>query len=370
MRRGVIVVALGLGLLVLLRTTVLRSEDDEGRVRLGAGPMSKDASAAIDAFFARYVADDGRVVRHDEGGDTVSEGQAYAMLMAVAEGDRSRFERVWKWTKANLQRPDGLLSWKWRDGKVVDDSPATDADLDAARALVIAGRTLPAPELIEEGNRMGKAVLDHETMQLGPDDDLVLLAGPWAKEDRVVNPSYVAPCTYEELDAASPDARWQRLTTSGYAMAESLMADGRLPSDWATIEAGKGELRPSGPPDDPGSPPKYGLDAARLPIRLAEACDDRGRALAAEFWPRLRGLDGGGAAIAYTLDGKRLEGGDNPLGLIASASAATAAGEKDEAQRLLSDAARLEKRHSTYYGAAWIAMGQALLRPAQGGEGR
>lgn len=369
MRRGLTVVALALGLLVLLRMTVLGSEDGTDGAELGGRPVSRDASAAIDSFFARYVQDDGRVVRHDEGGDTVSEGQAYALLMAAAEGDRARFERVWKWTKTNLQRPDGLLSWKWRAGKVVDDSPATDADLDTARALVIAGRTLPAPELIEEGNRMGEAVLDQETTELGG-DNLVLLAGPWAKEDRIINPSYVSPCTYKELGASSPDARWQRLTKSGYAMAASLLADGRLPSDWATIAAEGGEVRPSGPPDNLGSSPRYGLDAARLPFRLAEACDDRGPALAAQLWPRLRDLDGGGAAIAYTLDGKRLEAGDNPLGLVAAASAATAAGEDDEAQRLLSDAARLEKRHSTYYGAAWLALGQALFGPARGGEDR
>lgn len=370
MRRVVAALVLGLGLLVLLRITVLRPEDNERGVGLGARPISKAASAAIDAFFARYVQDDGRVVRHDEGGDTVSEGQAYALLLAAAEGDRDRFERVWTWTKENLQRPDGLLSWKWRDGKVVDDSPATDADLDAARALVMAGRSFPAPELGEEGNRIGKAVLDHETLDLGKGDRLVLLAGPWAKKDRIVNPSYVSPCTYEELNAASPDARWQRLTASGYAMAASLLADGKLPSDWATIEAEGGEIRPSGPPDNLTSPPRYGLDAARLPFRLAEACDDRGPDLAAELWPRLRGLDGGGAAIAYSLDGKRLEGSENPLGLVAAASAATAAGEEDEAQRLLSGAARLEERRSTYYGAAWLALGRTLLGPARGGENR
>lgn len=368
MRRGVIVVALGLGLLVLLRTTVLRSEDDEGRVRLGAGPMSKGASAAIDAFFARYVADDGRVVRHDEGGDTVSEGQAYAMLMAVAEGDRSRFERVWKWTKANLQRPDGLLSWKWRDGKVVDDSPATDADLDAARALVMAGRRWPAPELLAEGNRIGKAVLDHETLDAGGEADLVLLAGPWAKERRLVNPSYVSPCTYKELDAAAPDQRWKRLATSGYAMTESLLAEGRLPSDWARFESDGAQARPIGKPDDPESPPQYGLDAARLPFRLAEACDGRGPELAAKLWPRLRGLDGGGAAVAYSLDGKRLDADENPVGLVAAAAAARAAGQEDQAERLLSDATKLERRHSTYYGAAWLALGQALLGPAEDGD--
>ena len=60
-------------------------------------------------FLDRYVDGDGRVVRHDQGGDTVSEGQAYAMLLSVAADDRSRFDRVWGWTRAHLRRSDGLL---------------------------------------------------------------------------------------------------------------------------------------------------------------------------------------------------------------------------------------------------------------------
>ncbi|MGH9153910.1 MAG: glycosyl hydrolase family 8, partial [Acidimicrobiales bacterium] len=90
-----------------------------------------------DAFFEGYMDGDGRVVRRDQGGDTVSEGQAYAMLLAAAHGDRGRFDRAWQWARDHLQRHDGLLSWRWRDGRVVDPSPAADADVDAARARVV-----------------------------------------------------------------------------------------------------------------------------------------------------------------------------------------------------------------------------------------
>src|SRR5436190_12716757 len=98
------------------------------------------ARIAGDKFLDDYVERDGRVVRRDEGGDVVSEGQAYAMLIAVAIGDEKRFRAVWSWTKNNLRRPDGLLSWRWFDGKVTDVNTAADADLDAARALALAGR--------------------------------------------------------------------------------------------------------------------------------------------------------------------------------------------------------------------------------------
>jgi endoglucanase len=139
-----------------------------------------------EGFLDRYVADDGRVVRHDQGGDTVSEGQAYAMLLAVAEDDERRFARVWEWTREHLRRPDGLLAWRWAGGRVVDDQPAADADLDAARALLLAGERFDEPSYSEQGRVLGDAVAEHETTQAA--DKTVLVAGPWARERAVVNP--------------------------------------------------------------------------------------------------------------------------------------------------------------------------------------
>ncbi|HUR18119.1 MAG TPA: glycosyl hydrolase family 8 [Acidimicrobiales bacterium] len=365
---AVVVLALvlvGVGLLGNARST------SEPGLRLEAVHASGGAAgAAIDAFFDRYVQDDGRVVRHDQGGDTVSEGQAYALLLAVAEGDRARFDRVWRWTRTNLQRPDGLLSWKWREGRVIDDSPATDADLDSARALVLAGRRFHTPALTAAGSRIARAVLDQETRAFGTDKLLVLVAGPWARKDGVVNPSYVSPCTYEDLDAASGDGRWRRLRDSGYAMVDAFLADGRLPPDWGRAEGAEGAVRPSGPPDQPGAEPRYGADASRLAFRLSEACDTRGPALATRLWKRLEDLDGGGAALAYGLDGRRLDEGQNPVGLVAAAAAALAAGRHHQARRLLAEATDLDRRYPTYYGSAWVALGHTMFASGpHGGDG-
>ena len=53
------------------------------------------------AFLDEYVESDGRVVRRDEGGDVVSEGQAYGMLIAVAVDDEDRFRAIWDWEMAS-----------------------------------------------------------------------------------------------------------------------------------------------------------------------------------------------------------------------------------------------------------------------------
>ena len=349
-RRPVLVAAAVVLGLALIAVAVVSRRD--GGATSGR-PQHDDGGPAVEAFFDRYVDGDGRVVRHDQGGDTVSEGQAYALLMAAARGDRSRFDRVWAWTQANLQRPDGLLSWKWQAGRVVDESPATDADLDAARALVIAGRRFDDQGLTAEGRRVAAAVLENETASAG--GQLVLVAGPWAVDRRVVNPSYVSPCTYAELEGASGDPRWGRLRESGHEMAERLIEGGRLPPDWAQVDD-QGRVRPTGAPGDRSGQPRYGLDAARLAPRLAEGCDARGTALAARLWARLRGLEAAGAAVAYGLDGRRLDSNEHPVGLLGAAAAARAAGEGRQADHLARRAAELDRRHPTYYGAAWVAL--------------
>ena len=103
-------------------------------------PVAKNLAVS---FLDRYVDPDGRVVRHDQGGDSVSEGQAYGLLLAVAARDAARFDAIWTWEKANLQEPDGLFAYHWSDGAVVGTGAATDADLDTAWALVLAAAAFP-----------------------------------------------------------------------------------------------------------------------------------------------------------------------------------------------------------------------------------
>ncbi|HET9443826.1 MAG TPA: hypothetical protein VFO65_10905, partial [Acidimicrobiales bacterium] len=106
---------------------------------------------------------------------------------------------------------------------------------------------------------------------------------------------------------------------------------------------------------------------ARLAFRLAEDCEGEGRRLAAGLWPRLARLEGQGAALFYDLEGRRLSDVDHPVGLVGAAAAARAAGEAGPADRLLRRAAALSRRSPTYYGTAWVALGEALMAP--GGRG-
>jgi endoglucanase len=181
------------------------------------------AKAAAARFLSHYVLTSGRIERIDQGGDTVSAGQAYGLLLSEAVGKRQTFALVWRWTEAHLMRRDGLLASHWSRGRVVDSKSASDADLDAARALILAGRRFHITAYRQAGLAMGRAILAHETERLGR--RLVLLAGSWARKPAVVDPGYWAPRTLELLTAATHDQQFARLEQGAVSLAADLTAN-------------------------------------------------------------------------------------------------------------------------------------------------
>ncbi len=312
-------------------------------------------TATAEAFLDTYV-DAGRVVRTDQGGDTVSEGQAYGLLLAVAADDPSRFDSIWEWTTTHLQRDDGLLAWQWKDGAVVDEQPASDADLDAARALVLAGDAFGRDDLRDQGVALGAAVLDEMTTQTAI--GRILLPGPWATASpHAYNPSYASPAAFDVLARASGDSRWEELAAGSAAVTSALMDANTLPTNWATV-ADDGTVALAGSAGG-GGEPAYGYDAARTTIRFAESCRDDDRALAARVAAVLPGddelpaeLDAGAGALTSDR---------HPVAYAARAAALGASGRDDEARADLQRMADTAASTPTYYGAAWTALATAML---------
>lgn len=321
----------------------------------GPGPGVADPASA---FLAAYVDPDGRVVRRDQAGDTVSEGQAYAMLVAVGSGDGATFRRVWGWTRQQLLRPDGTLSWRWADGAVVDPSSASDADLDAAQALVLAGGSFGDLDLLADGLRLGQAVLDVETVETSA--GRVLTAGSWAtSEPWAFNPSYASPAAYAVLADASGDARWSDLATGSRAVATQLLTAVGLPPDWAQVSA-DGHVDPMpGATGHGREGVRYGYDATRFPLRQAESCTPDDRALAARLVTTLE--QSPGSAAERDLGGRPLTTDRSVVGLEGEAAALAAAGDAAGARDRMAQAVTLQDQTPTYYGGAWAALGPAFL---------
>jgi endo-1,4-beta-D-glucanase Y len=174
----------------------------------------------------------------------------------------------------------------------------------------------------------------------------VLVAGPWARDRAVVNPSYWSPKAFQQLG-------FEKVAQSSRQLTERLVESG-LPPDWARVEPFG--IVPSGPPS--GGEPAYSYDAARVAIRLAESCDPADRELAARMWPHLRDRPG---AARRALNGAPVTEDEQPVALAGAAAAAWAAGDRDAARELLDRAAALDEEHPTYYGAAWVALTQLML---------
>ena len=364
-RRGVIRRLLLTTLVMLLIVGAIATLSIEGSRRNESTdhavthPLQATARADARAFLARYETSNGRVVRKDQGGDTVSEGQGYAMLLAVAIGARHQFAAAWRWEQTNLQLPDGLFAYHWSGGKVVNAEPAADADLDTAWALILAGQRFNSSQYLAQGLRVASAVLSNETTVVA--GTLQLVAGPWGRSSpAVADPSYFSVEAMDALETASGDPRWSQLAADSTALVASLTRSGRmLPANWVDIEP-TGSARATGDPSTTTSP-AYGLDAQRVPVWFAAGCTQSERAVAADDWPLLRHSAGQGARISYSLSGAAQTTEVNPLGSVAAAASASAAGDQRAATALLATADRQSQRFHTYYGDAWVALGRILL---------
>jgi endoglucanase len=330
----------------------------------GAAPNTPATAQAVAdgrAFLDRYLLRNGRAVRREQGNDGAAASQADAMLIAVAARDPKRFSLTWGWTKRHLVRRDGLLASHWQAGHVVDLNSASDADLDAARALLLAGYHFRTPSYRAAGLRLGKAVLAHETVNLG--GHLTLLAGTWARAagSTAINPSYDAPRTYEQLAGAARDRRFLALERSGARAAAQLMSPaGNLAPDWAMIDAGY-IARPTSVPGLPDVAAQSSFDAARLPIRYAEACDPASVAVAALPWAFYSTQTPESLGTAYGLDGTVLIPDQTAVMLVGAAASANAAGQPAARDAFLAQAETINTTYPTYYGAAWLALGRVAL---------
>lgn len=222
-------------------------------------------------FKHRFITGDGRVVDTGNGGITHSEGQGYGMILAVHYGDRAVFDRLWRWTKENLQtRPDDrLLSWLWRPspdggGAVADPNNASDGELLVSWALVRAAKRWgvfayeqSAAEMLIDLRRI--CVVDT------PEGAALLPGAMGFSQDgeRVLNGSYYVFPALRELATAFPGAGWDILAASGQRfLAATKFGEWELNPDWVAQTKAGYSLQTKFPPD-------FGYNAVRVPLQIA-----------------------------------------------------------------------------------------------------
>jgi len=171
------------------------------------------------AYVANFIDEQGRVIDHQAGDHSTSEGQSYAMFFALVANDRARFDKVLAWTQSNLANGDlgaHLPGWLWgraSDGQwhLLDSGSASDSDCWIAYDLLEAGRLWNEDRYTQLGRRMMALVAKTEVAAL-PGLGLMLMPGPSTNfiKDNVytLNPSYVPPFLFQRFVTAQPVGPW------------------------------------------------------------------------------------------------------------------------------------------------------------------
>jgi endoglucanase len=227
-------------------------------------------AALWEDYRANFISVEGRVIDYYRGQISHSEGQGYAMLLAVAFDDRGTFDRVWDWTRNNLRvRQDRLFAWQWGrrpNGKwdIMDYNNATDGDVLIAHAL------LKASDRWLEGAYKAEALkgLQDIRKRLAVDwNGRTLLLpsyhGFTGGSGIVMNPSYLILPAYRRFAQADDRAFWDKAHGDAvFLLGESSFGRLRLPADWILVSGDAvtihGEKRPY-----------YGFEAIRTLLHLS-----------------------------------------------------------------------------------------------------
>lgn len=226
------------------------------------------------AYKAAFITDAGRVIDTGNGRISHSEGQGYAMLLAVAANDRPTFDRLWGWTRANLMvRDDQLLAWRWdpaRRPAISDMNDASDGDILVAWALTEAAEFWNDVALKVSARRIAVEVGRKLVIYKTKNGAILLPAvSGFAAEERadgpVVNLSYWVYPAFARLPLVAPEIDWRGIVQSGLDALKLARfgADG-LPSEWVSLKDGVAK------PAD-GFPEQFGYNAIRIPLYLAWA---------------------------------------------------------------------------------------------------
>ncbi len=233
----------------------------------------------------QFIQEDGRVIDYQDSDRSVSEGQAYAMLRSVFIDDPTTFALTLDWAEKNLRRPsptgastDQLWAWKWGKNKAgkwgpIDENFASDADIDAITALILASRRWNRPEYLDVARTKLRDLWKFSTVA-GPGGKRYLLPGPVeafmpSSSTLYLNPSYLAPYAFRLFAQVDPDHDWLSLVDTSYQVLEksSQVSTVGLPSDWIALDTKTGKFQPL--PQSNKLQSVYSFDAYRVWWRVA-----------------------------------------------------------------------------------------------------
>lgn len=218
--------------------------------------------------YVENCGDDKARIKFDNTSETVSEGIGYGMLLAAYAADKDLFDRLWAYYK-HFQNNHGIMHWKTKGcSSVIDKNGATDAELDAAMALLVANYQWPNSSSPHNYRTDAMALINAiKSYEVAPEGTFYN-GDYWHPACR--NPSYQAPAyarvfkLFMAENGRNQDSFWDKVALG----TETLLANNAhkssgLSTNWST---------PQGPPDSSCSgsgtaADKFGYDASRTPWR-------------------------------------------------------------------------------------------------------
>ncbi|HXX69591.1 MAG TPA: glycosyl hydrolase family 8 [Polyangiaceae bacterium] len=292
------------------------------------GATGKDLQWAYRNWYSRFVASAGgsalKVIRPENNNDTVSEGIGYGMLIAVAMDDPTLFAGLYQYWTQNLAvtGTGGLMTWNNTGGS----GSATDADQDAAFALLQAGQKFSNATYTSDGTAMVANIWNHEIdphsflptggsnyTNGGVPDSQTSQAG------NVTDPSYFAPEYYPTFGKVDTAHTWSEVATAVYTALNNVAnsSTGLVPA-WCTSSSDTtaGSCTAAGENTGGASDETYQYDSHRVPWRVGLDYCWNGNPSAASFLSKLinffNGIGGptgtGGGGVGRLWDQYELNG--------------------------------------------------------------
>ena len=226
------------------------------------------AATAYDNWVKDFVEDcsgGSKRVKYDNVQQTVSEGIAYGMLLSAYAGDKVTFDGLWQYYK-DKRNERGFMGWKQLNGCTGscagtsggNCNAATDAELDAAMALIVAAKQWPAGSYAAEAKAFIKLIKQYE---MAADGNTKMGDFPGATR---YNPSYYSPAYYREYAKIDTENATFWNVTAVQKAEQVLIANRHattgLVSNWANANG----IPATGTPDK-----YYGYESIRNPWRMA-----------------------------------------------------------------------------------------------------
>jgi len=238
-------------------------------ILLGMFSVQAAANDGWSSYKSRFMAADGRIKDTANNNVSHTEGQGFAMLLAVDNNDRQSFDRLWQWTRSHLSNAqNGLFYWRYNpdaSDPIVDKNNASDGDVLIAWALLRAGEKWNVADYLKQSDKIQRSIVSRNVTTFGGYSVMLPGAQGFNKTSYVVlNPSYFLFPAWRDFARRSHLKVWNQLIEDGFTLLGKMNNFGRsaLPLDWVALNA-DGSMAPA-----IAWPPRFSYDAIRIPLYI------------------------------------------------------------------------------------------------------